>query len=88
MIGRCAHGQLPTFDKFWSECFQEETREHASTSMEKEEELVLVAIIGKKKGNWNKGKKDIKLVQNPKIKKDKSNLKCFKCGKLGHFASE
>ena len=37
---------------------------------------------------WDKGKKDIKSVQNPKIKKDKSNLKCFNFGKVGHFASE
>ena len=83
----CAHGQLPTFDQFWSKCIQEETRELASTSKEKEEELVLAARIGKKKGKWNKGKKYIKLDQSPKIQKDKTKLKCFNCGNLGHFAS-
>ena len=86
--GICGRGQLPSFDQFWSKCIQEEIRELASTSKEKEEELVLVARIGKKRGKWNKGKKGIKSVQNPKIKKDKSNLKCFNCDKLGHFASE
>ena len=35
--GIYAHGQLPTFDQFWSECIQEKTRELASTSKEKEE---------------------------------------------------
>ena len=84
--GICAYGQLPTFDLFWLECIQEETREIASTLKEKEEELDLASKIGKKKGKCNKGKKEIKSVQNPSIKKDKSNLKCFNCGKLGHFA--
>ena len=54
----------------------------------KEKELVLAARIGKKKGKWNKGKKGIKSVQNPKIKKDKSKLKCFDCCKLGQFVAD
>ena len=29
--GICAHGQLPTFNQFWSKSIQEETREFAST---------------------------------------------------------
>ena len=41
----CACGQLPTFDQFWLKCIQEETRERASTSKEKDEVLVLVAKI-------------------------------------------
>ena len=81
----CARGQLPTFDKFWLECIQEETRELDSTSKEKEKVLALAAKIGKRRGKWNKGKKGINSVQNPKIKKDKSKLKCFNYGKLGHF---
>ena len=85
--GTCARGQLPR-GQFWSECIQEETREIASTSKEMEEEQVLAAIIGKRRGKWNKGKKGIKTVQKPNIKKDKSNPKCFNCGKLGHFVGE
>ena len=40
------------------------------------------------RGKWNKGKKSIESVQNPKIKKDKSKLKCFNYGKLVHFVVE
>ena len=65
-----------------------ETRELASTSKNKEVELVLVVEIRKRRRKWNNCKECIKSVQNPKIKKDKSKLKCFNCGKLGHFAAE
>jgi len=48
--GTCARGQMLSFDQFYSKCIQEETMEIASSSKEKEVEIVLVAKIGKKKG--------------------------------------
>lgn len=86
--GICARDQLPNFDQFWSECIQEETRELSKHVAPKEEGLALTTKFEKRKGKWNHDKKGNKPSQDQKIKKNRSKLKCFNCGKLGHFASE
>ena len=59
--GACARGKLPSFDEFWVECIQEETRENAMLSKEKEENIALVSKAGKKKkGNQNRGRQDFR----------------------------
>ena len=78
----------PILISFGQNVLKKKQRELSSTSKEKEDELVLAAIIGKKIGMWNKGKEGAKLVQNQMIKKYKSKLKCFNCGQLGHFATK
>ena len=50
MKGTCACGQVPSFDQLWLERIQEETRKLASTSKEKEEELVLELERGQESG--------------------------------------
>ena len=84
--GACACGKFPSFDEFWAECIQEETRENAMLPKEKEESIALVSKTGKKKkGNQYRGKQDFRPKQNTKFKKEKG--KCFTCGKPGHYAA-
>jgi len=84
--GACARGKLPSFDEFWAECIQEETRENAMLPKEKEESIALVSKTGKKKkGKHYQGKQDFQPKQNTKFKKEKG--KCFTCGKPGHYAA-
>ena len=46
--------------------------------------------FGQKKADcWDlKNKKEKHQENEKKVEKDKSNVRCFKCGKLGHYASE
>lgn len=83
--GARARGKLPSFDEFWVECIQEETRENAISPKEKEEEITLATKTEKrKKGNQNRGRRDFKPRQNAKFKREKP--KCYTCGKPGHLA--
>ena len=85
--GTCARGKMPSFDEFWAECIQEETKENAIPSTVKEEEMVLATKTGKKKkGNQNRGRRDFRPTQNSKFKREKP--KCYTCGKPGHLAAD
>jgi hypothetical protein len=90
--GLCSK-KLPTFERLWDDFIQEEMRLETVASMEEEEQNL--ALINKmKKGNkkggpgkGQKGKKEDSSSSN-QGKKDLSHIKCFKCQKFGHFASQ
>jgi len=76
--------KLPSWEEMWVTLQQEEFRRHlvkvnlngsngSGTKTKEEEENTTLAL----KGQWK-----------PKRKKDILKVKCFRCGKMGHFASQ
>jgi hypothetical protein len=84
--GICARSKLPKFNKLWADCTQEESRLISKSQKTNDDEnQALVAQVKKRKereeGNPKKSKK-------PCHRKDVSNIRCYTCKKMGHYASQ
>jgi hypothetical protein len=87
--GICARENLPTFERLWDNCIQEETQEESKASrQEGDKNLALVSQTKKGKGKGSGKGKGEELASQPGKKKDMSKIKCFVCHKLGHYASQ
>jgi hypothetical protein len=83
---------LPTFDRLWTDCTQEELRlrnRGVEDSPEENHALALHTKIGGKfKRNFRQTFKDEKYSSNPSYnqRRDVSEIQCFRCDKYGHYA--
>ena len=78
----CGRGQSPSFEGFWHDCIEEESRLQrrlGSSSKVGEKDLVLSAKF--KKGKKSRGKK-------PQKDSNLSHIRCFRCDQLGHYAKD
>jgi hypothetical protein len=82
--GICARRKLPKFDKLWSNCTQEESRLISKTQKTNEDENQALAAQVKKRKKREEG--SLKKSKRPCYKKDASNIRCYSCQKLGHYA--
>ena len=92
--GIVARENLPTWERFWDDCIQNEIRKNqlgAAKPVEQDEDVALLA--GGKKGKGKKqastsgggGKGKGKGKQLNK-EKDYSKVKCWNCQRMGHYA--
>jgi hypothetical protein len=87
--GICAREKLPTFERLWDDCIQEETQEESKANrQEGDENLALVSQTRKGKGKGSGKSKGEESASQPGKRKDLSKIKCFICHKHGHFASQ
>lgn len=84
--GVCAREHLPNYAKLWDNLVQEDIRlESRSEQQNKVEDIALVGrtMKGSKKGDKKGNKKDSS-PENQYF----SQIQCFRCHQLGHYASQ
>ena len=93
--GICACETLPTWERLWDDCIQNEIRKNQLGAAKPVEEDDNVALLARgKKGKGKKqastssggGKGKGKGKQQVNKEKDYSKVKCWDCQKLGHYA--
>jgi hypothetical protein len=82
---------LPTFERLWTDCTQEELRLRNRGVEDSSEENHALALHTKKGGkfkrNFRQTFKDEKSSSNPDYqRRDVSKIQCFRCDKYGHIA--
>jgi hypothetical protein len=87
IAGIVARENLPSWDRLWDDCCQEEIRRGKDVDEDEDEENL---ALTSKKGT--KGKKASVprggATGGSKPKKDLSHIKCYVCGEFGHYASQ
>ena len=81
---------LPTFDRLWTDCTQEERRLRNRGVEDSSEENHALALHTKKGGKFKRNSrqtfKDEKSSSNPGYqRRDVSEIQCFICDKYGHY---
>jgi hypothetical protein len=82
---------LPTFDRLWTDCTQEELRLRNRGVEDSSKENHALALHTKKGGkfkrNFRQTFKDEKSSSNPGYqRRDVLEIQCFRCDKYGHYA--
>jgi hypothetical protein len=82
--GICARRKLPKFNKLWADCTQEESRLISkSLKIDDDENQALASQVKKRKGR-EEGRS--KKPKKPRYRKDASNIRCYNCKEMGHYA--
>ena len=92
--GVCARDKLPSFDKLWADCVQEESRLISRNNLQRPVDNVEQALAS----HTQKGKKFERRntrrfpsstpEQRARKGKDVSKVQCFRCDKFGHYARD
>jgi hypothetical protein len=82
--GICTRRRLPKFDKLCSDCTQEESRLISKTQKTNEDENQALAAQLNKRKKREEG--DSKKSKRHRYKKDVSNIRCYNCQELRHYA--
>jgi hypothetical protein len=88
--GMYACENIPTFERLWDDYIQKDTRMESKVGKKGgDDNLALIGQTKKGKGKGHdKGKGKSKDSTSQTGKKDLSKIKCFKCQKKGHYASQ
>ena len=95
--GICARVELPKFEQLWNDCVQEEAKNLSKQSLQRPPDDGTQAFASNaRRGKRNFGRRPFGKKDSDRKhahghehkKKDVSQVKCFNCDELGHYASK